>query len=818
LVDTLYCRPVVCQMYQPTCFSQNPNPYPTRATGDGRFYACTDCAEIHLLRARNQAQFVSTHSKTHRLTHPESRSETHYEAPMNFSFSQSLRLPCFAPNPSTRTLFTASRTALAVVLLSASVLGHAQDEKPAAEQTPLVKVTHIMRPSSVSPAGSEETRVHPKLHEVSKTAPRANATGSGIVYTCASNVAAATCNYLNTTVAGYYSSTFTNANAQIYIQYGATGLGESDGYLNLVTYKNYVAALTALPNKSSFQTSALSAINSNAAGPYGSGNVEVSTALGTVLGFSGMHGIVANESTDCTPGASGCYDEVITVADTAMQQSEGFTLYYDNLGGSEPADAYDFYAVVQHETDEVLGTSSCISTQGGNGLSDDCDFAGGNGVPSAVDLSRYSSPGHLALDTAPSTADGQYFSYNGGTDYGAYGSAGDYKVYNTLANGDDFADYVSSSPDCGSNEAVQDATGCPGEDAGLTVINDGESELVILNVVGYSLPASNSAPAVSLSATSLAFGSEKVGTASGSQSVTLTNSGNASLTISSVALTGTNASSFVFANNCVTTLAAGATCTIHGHFTPTTTGALNATITITDNAANSPQTIALSGTGTSSGGGATVSLSATSVAFGNEAVGTESPLQTVTLTNTGSATLTISSIALTGTNASSFLTSNTCGSSVAAGANCSLKLRFDPKASGSATAALTLTDNASNSPQSIALTGTGGSGGSGATVSLSATSVAFGDDTVGSESNLQTVTLTNTGTATLTISSIALTGTNASSFLTSNTCGSSVAAGANCSLKLRFDPKAKGNATAALTLTDNASNSPQSIALTGTGD
>jgi hypothetical protein len=319
--------------------------------------------------------------------------------------------------------------------------------------------------------------------------------------------------------------------------------------------------------------------------------------------------------------------------------------------------------------------------------------------------------------------------------------------------------------------------------------------------------------AVTLSPTSLSFGIEKVGTDSGSEAVTLTNSGNAPLTVSSVALTGTNASSFDFANNCVTTLAAGATCSIHGHFAPTATGAMTATFAITDNAPNSPQTIAISGTGSTTAGVATASFSATSIAFGTDPVGAESPLQTVTLTNTGNATLSISSIALAGTNASSFLTSNTCGSSLAAGANCSLNVRFDPKAAGSATAALTLTDNASNSPQSIALTGTGG----GTTVSLSATSVAFGNETVGSESALQTVTLTNTGSATLSISSIALTGTSASSFLTSNTCGSSLAAGANCSLRLRFDPKAAGSVAAALTLADNATNSPQSITLTGTG-
>jgi hypothetical protein len=77
----------------------------------------------------------------------------------------------------------------------------------------------------------------------------------------------------------------------------------------------------------------------------------------------------------------------------------------------------------------------------------------------------------------------------------------------------------------------------------------------------------------------------------------MTNTGSATLTIASIAVTGADASSFVFANTCGSSLAVGANCTIHGHFAPTTTGALTAAVTITDSAAGSPQSIALSGTG-----------------------------------------------------------------------------------------------------------------------------------------------------------------------------------------------------------------------------
>jgi hypothetical protein len=109
-----------------------------------------------------------------------------------------------------------------------------------------------------------------------------------------------------------------------------------------------------------------------------------------------------------------------------------------------------------------------------------------------------------------------------------------------------------------------------------------------------------SAPAVSLSPTSLNFGSQAVGTTSAAQSVTLTNSGNAALSITSIGITGTNSGDFAQTNNCPispATLAATASCTISVTFTPAATGTQTAAITITDNASGSPQSVSLSGRG-----------------------------------------------------------------------------------------------------------------------------------------------------------------------------------------------------------------------------
>jgi hypothetical protein len=214
------------------------------------------------------------------------------------------------------------------------------------------------------------------------------------------------------------------------------------------------------------------------------------------------------------------------------------------------------------------------------------------------------------------------------------------------------------------------------------------------------------APSVSLSSSSLAFGNQSAGTASTAQTVTLNNTGNAALSIASIALTGTNAVDFAQSNNCGASVAAGASCTIGVTFTPVASGSFAAAVTLTDNANGSPQTVTLSGTGTSSASPG-VSLSSASLSFGNEPVDVASSSQTITLNNTGNAALSVSSIAITGADLSDFTQNNTCDAAVVAGGNCTIVIQFVPSAAGSRAASLSITENASGSPQTIALSGTG---------------------------------------------------------------------------------------------------------------
>lgn len=200
--------------------------------------------------------------------------------------------------------------------------------------------------------------------------------------------------------------------------------------------------------------------------------------------------------------------------------------------------------------------------------------------------------------------------------------------------------------------------------------------------------------AVSLTPTSLNFGNQVLNTTSGFRVVTLTNNQSVALTITGKSTTG----DFAQTNNCGTSLAAGASCMFHVTFMPTATGVRTGTLTVTDNAANSPQTTNLTGTGVLA-----VTVTPSSLAFGNQVSGTTSSSQAATVTNNQTTTLTITSIAASG----DFGQTNSCGTSLGAGASCTVNVTFTPTATGSRTGTLTVTDNAVNSPQTASLGGTG---------------------------------------------------------------------------------------------------------------
>lgn len=214
-----------------------------------------------------------------------------------------------------------------------------------------------------------------------------------------------------------------------------------------------------------------------------------------------------------------------------------------------------------------------------------------------------------------------------------------------------------------------------------------------------------------------------------------------------------------------------------------------------------------------------VTLSGTALSFGNQLVGTPSAVQTVTVTNNTTSALAIGSITPSGANATDFAVTNTCGTSVAAGGNCTISVIFTPAAAGARTAQVTVTATpagASSETFTIALTGTGTQ----PVLTASATSLAFGTQQAGTTSAPQNVVLTSSGAAnaaSVSITGIALAGANPSAFRLTSPGTSVLAPGANTAVAIQFAPPAAGSYTATLVVTSNSQPPLPPIALSGTG-
>ncbi len=204
--------------------------------------------------------------------------------------------------------------------------------------------------------------------------------------------------------------------------------------------------------------------------------------------------------------------------------------------------------------------------------------------------------------------------------------------------------------------------------------------------------------AVTASPTSLAFGNQAIGLKSSASPVTVTNSQTTALTIKSIT---SSLGDYTTTTTCPltpSTLAAGGSCTVSVFFTPAAAGSRKGTLTISDNASNSP-TVSLTGTGVIA-----ATTNPTTLSFSSQALGTTSAAKTVTLTNNQSASLTIGSVT---SSVADFGVSSACPATLAGGANCKVSVTFSPKAMGTRSGTLTFSDSANNSPQTVSLSGAG---------------------------------------------------------------------------------------------------------------
>ncbi len=333
--------------------------------------------------------------------------------------------------------------------------------------------------------------------------------------------------------------------------------------------------------------------------------------------------------------------------------------------------------------------------------------------------------------------------------------------------------------------------------------------------------ATATAPAISLSSTAITFASQSVGSTSAAQTITVNNTGTAGLNFTGITLAGTNALEFTKSGTCSTAnpVAAGSSCTVTASFIPNTIGTKSANISLTHNATGSPNSITLSGTAAAAAAPA-ISLSSTAFSFASQTVGSTSTAQTLTLSNTGTANLTINSVGFTGTNASEFsqATGTTCtnGVSIAPSGNCLYKFTFNPMTSGNKTAGLSVAHNSPNSPSTATISAIA-TAASSPVFSMNSNGVNFGNQTINTNVT-QPLIITNNGNANLNVGVISITGTNSTLFNVDNLCNNqSILPSATCTFNVGFNPTTMGAKTANLNIAHNAIGTPSVFTMAGTG-
>ena len=347
----------------------------------------------------------------------------------------------------------------------------------------------------------------------------------------------------------------------------------------------------------------------------------------------------------------------------------------------------------------------------------------------------------------------------------------------------------------------------------LSVFHNGSAQVHTVTLTGTG---TGDAPVVSITPSALSF-SQTVGTTSPALSVQIANTGKASLQLSSLAFTGTHASSFALTSSgtCAagSALAGGASCTVSVTFTPSAAGARSASLVIGHNGLGGSSTVTLSGSGNSTPQPGLM-VDANRLDLGEQVVGAPGTARTVTLVNNGQAALSLSSIAVQGSQTSDFSVGGTCavGTPVAVQESCTIAVTLTPAALGARAATLAIASNAPAGTVSVALAGTGVPTPT-PVVQLSQAGLNFGTVTTGSSSAARTVVLTNAGNAALDLASIAA---SSADFRVTHDCPASLPAGEACSLSVVFSPSS-AILSETLVIRSNAASSPNSIVLSGQG-
>lgn len=321
----------------------------------------------------------------------------------------------------------------------------------------------------------------------------------------------------------------------------------------------------------------------------------------------------------------------------------------------------------------------------------------------------------------------------------------------------------------------------------------------------------NALPTVSLSPATLSWHKVDVGATSAAKVITVTNTSPAKalpLTLSSINLSAGFVQTATTCPMAPMTLASGASCTIKVAFRPTVKGTLTGSLSLTDNALNSPQSVSLNSTG----GIGFLLFNPTSLSFPGIAAKSMSQPQTASLTNEGTTPVTIAEIKTSG----HFLEGDDCPIApytLAPGGSCTVTVASSPVASGDITGAINVYDEFGNVTQ-LYLSGSDQGMQNVGELDFSPSSLQWGKLTVGQSSAAKTVTVTNLSPSAVNFSNIAA---GRDFAISASTCGTSLGAGASCTISVIFRPTTAGSISELLTLSDNVTGSPQALFLRGTG-
>ncbi len=487
-------------------------------------------------------------------------------------------------------------------------------------------------------------------------------------------------------------------------------------------------------------------------------------------------------------------DDVMLVEIDPDGSSQLFATYIGGSGDDEPSGIVvdadgNMYIAGSTDSDDLPATQGAFQTVTGGNTDAFIAKIGPASAP-AVALTPYSL--QFAATTVSSTSQPQTVLLRN------MGSAA-LSISSITASGS-----FAQTNDCGSSVAA--ASSCTisvtftpsaqGASSGSIAVADdasGAPHTVALSGVGEGGSSGSPAPDAVLAPASLTFSSTPVGRSGLAQSATLTNAGNASLTIGNIQTSG----DFSQTNTCSNSLAAGSSCSISVVFTPSAEGTRTGSLTVSDNSQTSTQTVNLTGTGTAG----TLVVTSSSLSFSSVQVGS-SASQSLTVSNTGNAAASINGLQITG----DYTQINNCPSLISGGANCTITVVFTPTAAGTRSGVLTLTSGAQSTQQTVSLSGTGIQG----DLVVSPTSLAFSSTPLGTLSASQAVVLKNSGGASLSLGGVQIAG----DYKDTNNCGATLAAGASCTVNITFTPTATGTLSGSLTVTGSVG-SPQTIALSG---